>query len=89
MAFKFEQLKVWQLAMELGEDINIIADQFPKKELYNLGSQIRRAADSIALNISEGSTGLTDPEQKRFLLIQIVLRLKWLRVYLKQSSENT
>lgn len=67
MAFKFEQLKVWQLAMELGEDINIIADQFPKKELYNLGSQIRRAADSIALNISEGSTGLTDPEQKRFL----------------------
>ncbi|MDX2049548.1 MAG: four helix bundle protein [Chitinophagaceae bacterium] len=67
MAFKFEQLKIWQIAMELGEDINKAADSFPGKEIYNLGSQIRRAADSIALNIAEGSTGQTDPEQRRFL----------------------
>jgi four helix bundle protein len=39
---------------------------FPSKELYNLSSQIRRAADSIGLNIAEGSSGHTDAEQKRF-----------------------
>ena len=39
--------------MELGETINKVAHQFPKDEIYNLSSQIRRAADSIALNISE------------------------------------
>lgn len=68
MPFKFEELKVWKASLDLGEKINLIAESFPKKELYNLGAQIRRAADSIGLNIAEGSTGHTDPEQKRFLL---------------------
>lgn len=68
MAFKFEQLRVWQGALGFGEEINRIADHFPKKELFNLSSQIRRAADSIGLNIAEGSTGLSNAEQKRFLI---------------------
>lgn len=53
--------------MDLGDDIDAIADRFPKKEIYNLSSQIRRAADSIALNISEGSIGQSNPEQRRFI----------------------
>ena len=61
MKFKFEKLIIWQRAMELGEEINIMAHTFPAKELYNLSSQIRRAADSIALNISEGSIGQSNP----------------------------
>jgi four helix bundle protein len=69
MAFKFENLRIWQESMELAEEINTVADNFPKKEFYNLSSQIRRAADSIALNIAEGSTGLTNMEQKRFLIM--------------------
>lgn len=68
MAFKFEQLRVWQMALEFGEKINTLADQFPKKEMFNLSSQIRRAADSIGLNIAEGSTGQSNAEQKRFLI---------------------
>lgn len=69
MAFKFENLKVWQSAMDSGEEIDSLAEYFHKKEEYNLKQQIRRAADSIALNISEGSTGLSNAEQKRFLRI--------------------
>ena len=30
---------------------------------------MKRAANSVALNIAEGSTGLSDPEQARFLRI--------------------
>lgn len=66
MKFKFEKLFIWQDAMKFGEEINILADSFPPKELYNLSSQIRRAADSIALNISEGSIGQSNPEQHKF-----------------------
>ncbi len=65
--FKFEKLIVWQRAMELGEDINTMSERFPSKELYNLSSQIRRAVDSIALNISEGSILQSAPEYRRFL----------------------
>lgn len=67
MSFKFEKLIIWQLAMDFGEEINIIANSFPQTERYNLSSQILRAVDSIALNISEGSVEQTIPVFKRFL----------------------
>lgn len=59
--FKFEDLIVYQKAMDFGELINILVAKFPPYELYALSSQFRRAADSIALNISEGYPG-TDPQ---------------------------
>ena len=46
--FKFEKLIIWQQAMDFGEDINEISNNFPDKEKYNLSSQMRRAVDSIA-----------------------------------------
>ena len=67
MAFKFENLKVWQKAVDLSDIINQVTKMFPKDELYILTSQIKRAADSVALNIAEGSTGQTNPEFRRFL----------------------
>ena len=69
MAFKFENLKVWQLSLELTDEIDLLAHSFPKHELYSLSSQIRRAANSVSLNIVEGSTGLTNAEFRRFLII--------------------
>lgn len=44
-----------------------MAMTFPDKERFNLSSQILRASDSIALNISEGSIGQTNPEQRKFI----------------------
>jgi four helix bundle protein len=67
MAFKFEQLDVWQMSLEYSDLIYELADKLPDKEKYNLSSQITRAATSISLNIAEGSTGQSDPEQNRFL----------------------
>jgi len=57
MAFRFEDLQVWQKALDLCEDINRLTKSFPKDEIYVLTSQIKRAADSVVLNIAEGSTG--------------------------------
>jgi four helix bundle protein len=71
MAFKFEDLRVWQQAVELSGIVDDISKKFPKEEIYVLTSQIKRAADSVSLNIAEGSTGQTSPEFKRFLGISI------------------
>ena len=67
MKFKFEKLIIWQKAMDFGEEINSMTDSFPKKELYNLSSQIIRAVDSIALNIAEGSIGQSRLENRKFI----------------------
>lgn len=53
--------------MEYGENIYKLSLKFPKDEMYNLSSQIRRAVDSIALNISEGSIGQSELEYKKFI----------------------
>ena len=67
MAFRFEDLQVWQKALDLGELINQLTKGFPKHELFILTSQIKRAADSVVLNIAEGSTGQTKAVFKQFL----------------------
>ncbi len=67
MPFKFEKLVIWQLSVEMANNIHLMTRSFPKEELFSLTSQIKRAADSVALNIAEGSTGQSNQEQKRFL----------------------
>ena len=65
--FKFENLKIWQKAMDFGEMIFDESRNFPKEETYNLISQARRASDSIALNIAEGSISQSNPEFIKFI----------------------
>ncbi|MES2111399.1 MAG: four helix bundle protein [Bacteroidota bacterium] len=67
MAFRFEDLQVWHKAIDLGEQINQLTKAFPKEELFILTSQIKRAADSVVLNIAEGSTGQSKAVLKVFL----------------------
>jgi len=67
MAFRFEDLLVWQKGMYLNEQVNRITKGFPRDELFILTSQIKRASDSVVLNIAEGSTGQTKPVFKTFL----------------------
>lgn len=68
MGFKFEELIVWQRALDLTDDIHqLTKSSFPKDELFILTSQIKRAADSVVLNIAEGCTGQTNAVFKNFL----------------------
>lgn len=65
--FKFEDLLIWQKAMDFGDEIFEMIKRFPENEKFNLSSQILRAVDSIALNISEGSIVQSKPEFKKFM----------------------
>jgi len=64
--FKFEDLKVYQRALDFIDMVYKLSDTFPKTERYALSSQFSRAAVSIALNIAEGSSD-TDKQFNRFL----------------------
>jgi len=65
--YKFQKLTVYQLALDYVDQVYSSIADMPETERFNLSSQFRRASTSIALNIAEGSTGQTDPEQRRFL----------------------
>ena len=69
--YKFENLKVWQLALDYIDAVYDLTKLLPEDERWGLSSQLRRAANSVALNIAEGSTGLTNKEQVRFLRIAL------------------
>jgi four helix bundle protein len=64
--FKFEELLVYQKAMQFGELVHIQVKNFPNQERFELTSQFKRASDSIALNIAEGSGG-TDKQFHNYL----------------------
>ena len=90
LTYKFENLKVWKLSLELNDIIYKIADQLPDNEKNYLKIQILRAATSVCLTITEGSTGLSNKEQARFLAkslrslvetiacVQLIIRRKYL-----------
>jgi four helix bundle protein len=50
----FRNLAVWRKAIALSEVSYAIAASLPAQERFELGSQIRRAATSVAANIAEG-----------------------------------
>ena len=69
--FKFENLNVWQKAIEYAQLIYEISQNFPKAEVFGLQSQIRRSAISVSLNIAEGSGRTTKKEFRKFLHVSL------------------
>ena len=65
----YQELIVWQKAMDLIESVYKLSRTFPREEVYALTSQIRRAAVSIASNIAEGQGRRTTSDFLRHLSI--------------------
>jgi len=62
-------LRVWQLGMELAEDVYRRTMTMPVEERYGLIAQLRRAAASVPANIAEGAGRQTAPDFARFLSV--------------------
>lgn len=51
---ELEELNIYRIAIELGEEVNSIVDKWEYFSKKTVGIQLVRAADSIAANIAEG-----------------------------------
>lgn len=63
--YRFEDLDVWKIGMQIIHEVYAITRKFPKTETFALADQLQRAATSIVLNIAEGSG---QPTTKAFIL---------------------
>lgn len=62
----FKDLIMWQKSHQYVLKVYRNTEKFPTHEQYNLTSQFRRAAASIALNIVEGYRRISKVEKLRF-----------------------
>jgi four helix bundle protein len=68
----YRELRVYTLSYQLALDIHKLTRKFPATERFELGSQLRRAATSIPINIAEGYGRKRSAEEfKRFLVIAL------------------
>ena len=69
MINSYQDLIVWQKAMDLVERTYRLVRRLPSEESYALSDQMRRAAVSIPSNIAEGYSRLASKDYARFLNI--------------------
>src|SRR4030066_541906 len=65
--FRFQDLKIWQLAIQIADELFDIAENLEKKRLYRFAEQLRGAAMSAPNNIAEGSGSSSKKEFAQFL----------------------
>jgi four helix bundle protein len=67
--FRFQDLKIWQIAIEAADKLFDIADELEEKRLYRFADQLRGAGMSMSNNIAEGSGSNSNKEFCHFLNI--------------------
>jgi four helix bundle protein len=67
--FRFQDLEIWKLAIEIADELFEISDELERKHMFRFAEQLRGAAMSISNNIAEGSGSEWKKEFKNFLNI--------------------
>jgi four helix bundle protein len=67
--FRFEDLEIWQSAVDLAVQFHKLAEKLDRRKLYRYAEQLRAAGLSISNNISEGSASPHSAEFGQFLNI--------------------
>ena len=67
--FRFQDLEIWQLAIEIADELFDIADDLEKRKFYRFAEQLRAAGMSMSNNIAEGSGSSSKKDFSNFLNI--------------------
>lgn len=93
--FTFEDLKVYQCALNFVDKVYAVTEKYPSTEKFNLTSQFQRASVSISLNIAEGN-GSTFKDNLKYLGIAsrslkecvVCTTISLRRTYLDKSTHD-
>ncbi len=67
--FRFQDLEIWELAIQIADELFDIADELERKRLYRFAEQLRAAGMSMSNNIAEGSGSNSKREFHQFVNI--------------------
>lgn len=67
----YRDLIIWKKATDLAKEVYRLTKDFPSQERYGLGSQLQRAAVSVASNIAEGQARHHSGEFRQFLFLAL------------------
>ena len=92
----YRDLKAWQIAVELADDVYSLTENWPSREQFGITSQARRAAVSVPANIAEGQGRLGRKEFRHHLSIaygslcelETLIHLATRRGFCSQPLEN-
>ncbi len=79
----YEDLDVYQRAMEIMPVVHRLVLTFPEYEKYDLATQIRRASKSVPANIAEGYAKKRSPKEFRAFLTNAMGSATEMEVHLK------
>ena len=95
--FRFQDLRIWQLAIEIADELFDLADALDQKRLHRFAEQLRGAGMSMSNNIAEGSGSSSNKEFEQFLNIarrstfenaNVLILLQKRRLISKESMER-
>ncbi len=67
--FRFQDLEIWKLSLEISDKLFDIADVLEQKKLFRFADQLRGSGMSVSNNISAGSGSFLNAEFKQYLNI--------------------
>lgn len=65
--FRFQDLDIWKVSIEIADELFVIANDLEKRKLYRFAEQLRGATMSMSNNIAEGSGSSSTKEFQHFL----------------------
>ena len=67
--FRFQDLRIWQLSIQIADELFNIADELEQRKLNRFAEQLRGSGMSMSNNIAEGSGSSSKKEFRQFLNI--------------------
>lgn len=67
--FRFQDLRIWQLSIQIADELFDIADELEQRKLFRFAEQLRGSGMSMSNNIAEGSGSSSKNEFRQFLNI--------------------
>lgn len=67
--FRFEDMEIWQRAVEISGPVFELADQLELEKKFRFSEQLRAAMLSVSNNMAEGSGSCSDKDFAHFLNI--------------------